>query len=151
MNYLEDAMEPCICDKLNVLMEFFILMSKDLEFEESYDLKYVEAKTLMLIRRFPNQPMSFYSKNVFLENSSFSYVASKLEKKGYIIFEYNEVDKRSKMLILSEEGAKIALHCEEKITAHLNHQLQALNEANMDRLYEALDSIKEINQLLANR
>ncbi len=110
--------------------------------ETIYPLKAADISTLIMIDKFPNQLMHFYSFRLDLENGSFTYVANKLENIGLIQMVISEEDKRKKFLVLTEEGKKEVIRLRIKLNSHIEKKLSVLSEEDRLQFSEAMNTIR---------
>jgi len=81
-------------------------------------------------------------------NSTNSYVtltSEKLVKKGYIIRERNDVDRRSVYLTLTVEGLELVKKMDEIVYAYFNKTFVDISNEDMHQVLDILQKIKPFN------
>jgi MarR family 2-MHQ and catechol resistance regulon transcriptional repressor len=105
------------------------------EMEKVY--KKNELITLMEILNNPCKPMKYYVSQVGIENSSFTYIVDKLEKKGLVIRKANENDKRKTVLELTEKGKDITEDLRLQFESHISQRISCLDHKDLLQLEQA--------------
>ncbi len=121
-------------------------LTKDYVSESEYPIKGLDINTLLLIGLFPNQPMSFYSYKLNLENGSFNYIANKIEKLGLVEIIKDENDKRKKVFLLTEEGEAELIYQRKKINDHIEKKLNILSEEDRILFLQALETARVLGK-----
>ncbi len=119
--------------------------------ETVYPLKGADISTLIMIDKFPNRLMNFYSFRLNLENGSFTYVANKLENLGLIQMVISEEDKRKKFLVLTEEGQKEVNRLKENLNYHIEKKLSVLSDEDRLQFSEAMNTIRGLTLKLLEK
>ncbi len=119
-------------------------LMKDYEGKSEYPIKGLDISTLLLIGLFPNQPMSFYSYKLNLENGSFNYIANKIEKLGLVEIVKDEIDKRKKVLVLTEAGEVEFIEQRRNMNKHIENKLSILSEEDRNLFIETLNTARRL-------
>lgn len=101
-------------------------------------LNKTHMKTLMFIRFEGNCPMNLLSKKVDLEKGSFTPVAEKLIKMGYIEKVHSDVDRRKSLLQLTPLGDEFATDFETKHSEHIKSILSKLDDNEKEMYLSAI-------------
>ncbi len=145
-----------ISDEFRYAMQFdTVLMlkrtlTKDFEDVSNYPIKGLDINTLLLIGLFPNQPLSFYSYKLNLENGSFNYIANKIEKLGLVEIVKDEKDKRKKVFVLTEAGEAELIVQRTQMNTHIEKKLSVLSEEEKQRFFEVIDTARLLAKKLQN-
>ncbi len=115
---------------------------KDYVSESEYPIKGLDINTLLLIGLFPNQPMSFYSYKLNLENGSFNYIATKIEKLGLVEIVKDENDKRKKVFILTPAGEDELVKQRKNMNTHIEKKLSILSEEDRLKFLESIETAR---------
>ncbi len=125
-------------------------LTKDFESESEYPIKGLDINTLLLIGLFPNQPLSFYSYKLNLENGSFSYIANKIEKLGLVEIVKDVNDRRKKVFVLTEKGDAEVVRQRTQMNDHIEKKLSVLSEEDRQRFFVAIETARELARKLQN-
>jgi len=140
-----------LAKELDIFLEMMRILSEDFKPKVDIRLKKMEFKTLMEIKFSEGNSMGYYCEKVSLENGSFTYLADKLEKKGFIKRIYDEADRRKKVLILTEKGQAITDEVHRQFERHLMGKLDLLDAADKDTLIATITTLKEIKSKIKER
>ena len=116
--------------ELDIFPEIMRILAEDFKPKVDIRLKKIEFKTLMEIKFSEGNSMSYYCEKVSLENGSFTYLADKLEKKGFIERIYDKADRRKKVLVLTEKGRAVTDEIHRQFEKHLMGKLDMLDAAD---------------------
>ncbi len=117
---------------------------KDYESESKYPIKGLDINTLLLIGLFPNQPMSFYSYKLNLENGSFNYIANKIEKLGLVEIVKDENDKRKKVFVLTQAGETELIYQRTQMNAHIERKLSILSDEDRVMFLQSIETARAL-------
>ena len=140
-----------LAKELDIFLEMMRILSEDFRPKVNIQLKKIEFKTLMEIKFAEGNSMSYYCEKVSLENGSFTYLADKLEQKGFIERIYDEADRRKKVLILTEKGKEVTDAAHRQFEQHLTDKLDLLDAADKDTLIATIATLKEIKSKIEER
>lgn len=101
-------------------------------------------KTLMTLKFTGPRPMSDISRQLLLEKGSFTPVANKLIKLGYVVKERSEEDKRVYLLSLTEAGLAFADDFSESHYIYINKLLDSLGGEQKNELIHHMDQTLRI-------
>ena len=121
-------------------------------FKPSLDikLKNKEIHLLSMIEKHPSMPFIYYSERIGLERSSFSYLSEMLELKGMLKKEDSSNDKRTKTLILTEQGAIVAAEIESQFQDYLINLLSVLSLEEYREYDSSVEKIKLLMKKIKN-
>lgn len=127
---------------------FFITYFKD--FQKENGLYKTHIRTIMILRSHGPLPMSHISQKLSLEKGSFTSVANKLIKLGYIKKQISEEDKRVSLLTLTEAGLESANNLREGHQRYMDEQIKKLTSkeklAFENSIVILLESLEKINK-----
>ncbi|PAB60297.1 MarR family transcriptional regulator [Anaeromicrobium sediminis] len=106
------------------------------------DLNSTHTKTLMALKYEGSSTMSSISRKIELEKGSFTPVANKLIKLGYIEKVQSTEDKRKSLLQLTESGHNFAERFHEEHTKYIYNQLSKLSEAERGAYLAAINLVQ---------
>jgi len=114
------------------------------------NLNKTHIKTLMAIKFEGPLPMSHISQKLSLEKGSFTPVAKKLIKLGYIKKVQSEEDRRISLLSLTDEGRIFTNRLHEGHLTYLENQFNKLTKEEHDIFESAIktvfESVEKINE-----
>lgn len=85
--------------------------------------------------------MKFISEHTFRDSSAVSRLIDTLEKKKLLERTSNSVDKRIKMICISEKGSQVFKQASAVAKEHVTQSLQGVDEADRDKLIQILIQI----------
>lgn len=106
------------------------------------DLNSTHTKTIMTLKYEGSSTMSFVSRKIELEKGSFTPVADKLIKLGYIEKVQSAQDKRKSLLQLTESGHTLAERFHKEHTEYIYNQLNKLSETERDAYLAAINLVQ---------
>lgn len=86
--------------------------------------------------------MKFISQHTFRDSSAVSRLIDTLEKKKLLERTSNSVDKRIKMICITEKGSQVYKQASTIAKKHVKQSLQGIDEADSDRLIQTLIQIE---------
>lgn len=107
-------------------------------------INHTHMKTLLILRNWGEQSMSDLSKKLNLEKGSFTPIADKLIKTGYIFKERSQTDKRVYTLHLSDLGRETATKFKSEHLIYIQKYLEQLSEEEKIELDEATVNVIKI-------
>lgn len=114
---------------------------KNYDFPEG--IKTTHVMTIMNIKFLKSASMSTLSHRLNLEKGSFTTVANKLIKKGYITSTRSESDKRVYELSLTEKGKALAKDFGSKHRNYMAELMDELDEEKKEKFFEAMDIVTQ--------
>ncbi len=119
------------------------------DFNAIYDFKdgmnHTHMISLMTLLISGPLTMTSLSKKLNIEKGSFTPVANKLIKLGYIKKERNDNDKRVYQLSLTPKGNELA---KEYGNSHIKYMNDLLSKLNDDKKEQFFDSVRLLNEIL---
>ena len=79
-----------------------------------------------------------------IEKGSLTSMIDDLTKKGYVYREKDLADRRKYMIVITEEGEKLAVDFTSKLTNELEEKLFKLDEDDRKKYQQALETIQYI-------
>lgn len=146
--YTEGLKNTMYFDTLKMLQG---ILTKGLENASEYPLKKIDNVTLLYIAFFPNQPMSFYSEKLNIENGSFNYIANKIMELGLVEIVQHEEDKRKKVLVLTKKGHEEVLRTQRDLDKHIENRLKVLSEVDRELFDTTLNTLRELAEKIKGK
>lgn len=140
-----------IAKELDIFPEIMKVLAEDFKPNIGIPLKKVEGKALMEIKFSEGRPMSYYCEKVSLENGSFTYLADKLEEKGFIERIDDAADRRKKVLVLTPKGKEATDEIHAQFQNHLMSKLAVLDDRDKEILMDTIGRLKEIKSKIKER
>lgn len=109
-----------------------------------FHIKKSELKALMEIKKKPHQSMKYYIRLVEIESGSFTYLADKLEQKGFVKRVPSKDDKRKTVLELTDIGEEVTDKLDTQFKEHISKQLECLNKEDFTDIKKATNILKKI-------
>ena len=110
----------------------------------SVALSPVQAKTLYAVLLNEGNLLSYYSKQLRLQNGSFSTVVDSLEKRKLIEVKKDATDKRAKLLKLTDEGRIYAEAVGDGLNEYLREKLSPLSDAEKKSFVDSLSALERL-------
>lgn len=118
------------------------------DFDMPKGMNSTHMRTLLMLNFNEGCPMSNVSQMLSLEKGSFTPVANKLMKLGFITRKQSETDRRIHKLFLTEEGKALATDFANKHMAYIESLLDGLGDEKKATFVENIDMINQtINDL----
>lgn len=114
------------------------------------NIKKAEWKTLIELWANPDMPMQYYSKVANVEGGSFTYIANKLERKGFVKRIRDNKDKRKTTLELTDLGREMTTQFRSEFQAHVKKQIVCLNNDELNEFQKATQILEKILNKLEN-
>jgi DNA-binding MarR family transcriptional regulator len=112
------------------------------------NLFHTHILTLVILSSHKILPMSEVSRRLNLEKGSFTPVAAKLIKLGYIQKTQDESDKRVYNLELTDLGLEVADDFKEKHLTYINQLVAQFSEDERKEYFEAIDKVYQMTKRL---
>jgi DNA-binding MarR family transcriptional regulator len=138
-------------------METRILRHFDWELKKDFvpslpvELNNKEVELILILKRFPRMPMSFYGNEVQLERGSFTYLSGLLQTKGIIMKLDNLNDSRSSLLELTAHGNDLAHEIRRQLEEHIHRRLAVFSEHDRMQLEFVIETTKYLLSKLAEK
>ncbi len=120
------------------------ILTRNCESENKYGIKGIDINTLLLIAKFPNNALCFYSNKLNMEMGSFNYIVNKLEKLGLVSVLKDCEDKRSKRLMLTEKGVEEMLYQRVTLNEHIKNKFAKLNDEERELFISSMKMVRNI-------
>lgn len=124
-----------------IFVKNFLLSSDMLK-----NLNSTHTRTIMTLKYEGRSTMSSISRKVELEKGSFTPVANKLIKLGYVEKVQSSEDKRKSLLQLTELGHTFADKFHKEHTEYIYSQLSKLSEAERDAYLASVNLIQSLSK-----
>lgn len=114
-------------------------------FVEDKDINKTQLRCLLYLNNYGVDNMSTLCSKLNVEKGSITSLVDDLTKKGYVLRQRDEVDKRRYSLIITDPGKELTEKFQVEYTGYLINKLERLT-AKQDR--EIQDAIKKLKLLL---
>ncbi len=114
-------------------------------FVEDKDINKTQLRCLLYLNNYGVDNMSTLCSKLNVEKGSITSLVDDLTKKGYVLRQRDEVDKRRYSLIITDPGKELTEKFQVEYTGYLINKLERLT-AKQDR--EIQDAIKKLRLLL---
>ncbi len=120
------------------------ILTRDCKSENKYGIKGIDINALLLIAKFPNNALCYYSHKLNMEMGSFNYIVNKLEKLGLVSVIKDCEDKRSKKLILTEKGSEEMLYQRGTLNEHIKDKFSKLTDEERELFISSMKMVRNI-------
>jgi len=129
-------------------IEHVIFKSFIKEYPLPEKLSQSHAVTIMILNHHKGESMSKLSKMVGMEKGSFTSVADRLIKLGYVVSERSEKDRRRYILKLTDKGVEFAKTFGKNHEKYIEAQIGALNDNDEKEFVDTVDTLLEKFEVL---
>ncbi len=136
-----------ISELLNEIFEHKLIFERAFfkNFADGYnipkELNQTQVRTILMLYFKDSCPMAIISEKANLEKGSFTSVANKLIKLGYIEKNRDEIDKRVYKLNLTQKGKKIASEVGIAHSEYVNNLFGKLSSKEKAEYFKAIEKI----------
>ncbi len=109
-----------------------------------YNVNKTQLRALVFIKNHGSISMTELCAKLNIEKGSLTSMIDDLTKKGYVYREKDLADRRKYMIVITEEGEKLAIDFTEKLSDELEEKLYRLNEEDRLKYQEALETLQYI-------
>ena len=104
-----------------------------------YDVNKTQLRALVFMKNYGEISMTELCAKLNIEKGSLTSMIDDLSKKGYVYREKNLKDRRKYMIVITEEGKKIAADFTEKLSNDLEAKFFKLDTDEREKYLEARD------------
>ena len=106
-----------------------------------YDVNKTQLRALVFMRNYGEISMTELCAKLNIEKGSLTSMIDDLSKKGYVYREKNLKDRRKYMIVITEEGKKIAADFTEKLSNDLEAKFFKLDTDEREKYLEAIETL----------
>ncbi|MGN1033962.1 MAG: MarR family winged helix-turn-helix transcriptional regulator [Intestinibacter sp.] len=109
-----------------------------------YDVNKTQLRALVFMKNYGEISMTELCSKLNIEKGSLTSMIDDLSNKGYVYREKNLKDRRKYMIIITEEGKKIAADFTEKLSNDLEEKFFKLNDQDRAKYLEAIQTLETL-------
>ena len=109
-----------------------------------YNVNKTQLKALVFIKNHGSISMTELCAKLNIEKGSLTSMIDDLTKKGYVFREKDLADRRKYMIVITEEGERLAIDFTNKLSNELEEKLYKLDETDRVKYQEALETLQYI-------
>ena len=109
-----------------------------------YNVNKTQLRALVFIKNHGSISMKELCAKLKIEKGSLTSMIDDLTKKGYVYREKDLSDRRKYMIMITEEGEKLAVDFTSKLSNDLEQKLDRLDESDRIKYQEALETLQYI-------
>ena len=106
-----------------------------------YDVNKTQLRALVFMKNYGEISMTELCAKLNIEKGSLTSMIDDLSKKGYVNREKNLKDRRKYMIVITEEGKKIAADFTEKLSNDLEAKFFKLDTDEREKYLEAIETL----------
>ena len=106
-----------------------------------YDVNKTQLRALVFMKNYGEISMTELCAKLNIEKGSLTSMIDDLSKKGYVYREKNLKDRRKYMIVITEEGKKIAADFTEKLSNDLEAKFFKLDTDEREKYLEAIETL----------
>ena len=106
-----------------------------------YDVNKTQLRALVFMKNYGEISMTELCAKLNIEKGSLTSMIDDLSKKGYVYRENNLKDRRKYMIVITEEGKKIAADFTEKLSNDLEAKFFKLDTDEREKYLEAIETL----------
>ena len=109
-----------------------------------YDVNKTQLRALVFMKNYGEISMTELCAKLNIEKGSLTSMIDDLSKKGYVYREKNLKDRRKYMIVITEEGKKIAADFTEKLSNDLEAKFFKLDTDEREKYLEAIEPLETL-------
>ena len=109
-----------------------------------YDVNKTQLRALVFMKNYGEISMTELCAKLNIEKGSLTSMIDDLSKKGYVYREKNIKDRRKYMIVITEEGKKIAADFTEKLSNDLEAKFFKLDTDEREKYLEAIETLETL-------
>ena len=109
-----------------------------------YDVNKTQLRALVFMKNYGEISMTELCAKLNIEKGSLTSMIDDLSKKGYVYREKNLKDRRKYMIVITEEGKKIAADFMEKLSNDLEAKFFKLDTDEREKYLEAIETLETL-------
>ena len=111
------------------------------QYSSLYNVNKTQLRALVFMRNYGEISMTELCSKLNIEKGSLTSMIDDLSDKGYVYREKNLKDRRKYMIIITEEGKKIAADFTERLSNDLEEKFFKLNDEDRKKYLEAIETL----------
>lgn len=112
------------------------------QYSSLYDVNKTQLRALVFMKNYGEISMTELCAKLNIEKGSLTSMIDDLSDKGYVYREKNLKDRRKYMIIITEEGKKIAADFTERLSNDLEEKFFKLNSEDRQKYLEAIETLE---------
>ena len=109
-----------------------------------YDVNKTQLRALVFMKNYGEISMTELCAKLNIEKGSLTSMIDDLSKKGYVYREKNLKDRRKYMIVITEDGKKIAADFTEKLSNDLEAKFFKLDTDEREKYLEAIETLETL-------
>ena len=109
-----------------------------------YDVNKTQLRALVFMKNYGEISRTELCAKLNIEKGSLTSMIDDLSKKGYVYREKNLKDRRKYMIVITEEGKKIAADFTEKLSNDLEAKFFKLDTDEREKYLEAIETLETL-------
>ena len=109
-----------------------------------YDVNKTQLRALVFMKNYGEISMTELCAKLNIEKGSLTSMIDDISKKGYVYREKNLKDRRKYMIVITEEGKKIAADFTEKLSNDLEAKFFKLDTDEREKYLEAIETLETL-------
>lgn len=109
-----------------------------------YNVNKTQLRALVFMKNYGEISMTELCAKLNIEKGSLTSMIDDLSKKGYVYREKNLKDRRKYMIVITEEGNKIASDFTQKLSNDLEEKFFKLNNEDREKYLEAIETLETL-------
>ena len=109
-----------------------------------YDVNKTQLRALVFMKNYGEISMTELCAKLNIEKGSLTSMIDDLSKKGYVYREKNLKDRRKYMIVITEEGKKIAADFTEKLSNDLEAKFFKLDTDEREKYLESIETLETL-------
>lgn len=109
-----------------------------------YNVNKTQLRALVFMKNYGEISMTELCAKLNIEKGSLTSMIDDLSKKGYVYREKNLKDRRKYMIVITEEGKKIAADFTEKLSNDLEAKFFKLDTDEREKYLEAIETLETL-------
>ena len=140
-------MKCIVTDTISILSNTFPKIYSSLylnylkQYSGLYDVNKTQLRALVFMKNYGEISMTELCAKLNIEKGSLTSMIDDLSKKGYVYREKNLKDRRKYMIVITEEGKKIAADFTEKLSNDLEAKFFKLDTDEREKYLEAIETL----------
>ena len=150
MFYRFKLMKCIVTDTISFLSNTFPKIYSSLylnylkQYSGLYDVNKTQLRALVFMKNYGEISMTELCAKLNIEKGSLTSMIDDLSKKGYVYREKNLKDRRKYMIVITEEGKKIAADFTEKLSNDLEAKFFKLDTDEREKYLEAIETLETL-------
>ena len=114
------------------------------QYSSLYDVNKTQLRALVFMRNYGEISMTELCSKLNIEKGSLTSMVDDLSDKGYVYREKNLKDRRKYMIVITEEGNKIAADFTDRLSNDLEDKFFKLNDEDREKYLQAIETLETL-------